>query len=203
MDKRVIMEKEYPGTICIHCGTKHGKRECGVATWYQGQCHICGALTYVTEPRDFGHLKDSWEDEPFEEREVIDPRFPPTHTNIIEDYKPPEEVMMSGSRFKPTWFSNIQRLNDGLSAAKNFKVDAESAYRLVPEVGELVDVILKLEGKKRVKIEDSIHSLEEELRGEIGDVLVLLAQVATHYNIDMEAAYMEKYYKIMERKYHD
>ena len=52
----------YPATICLECGTKHGI--CRVnkwATWHHGTCDICGAATHVTEPRDFGHLKDGWD----------------------------------------------------------------------------------------------------------------------------------------------
>ena len=53
--------KYYPAWICGDCGDKHGKRECGTATWHEDECGICGAVTLTTEPRDFGHLKAGWE----------------------------------------------------------------------------------------------------------------------------------------------
>jgi rRNA maturation protein Nop10 len=57
------MTKEYPSWICYECGEKHGRRECGVATWHPDICGICGKEDIVTEPRDFGHLKDGWQKE--------------------------------------------------------------------------------------------------------------------------------------------
>jgi hypothetical protein len=51
----------YPVWICNPCGTTHGNREAGVATWHIGTCYVCGMKDVnVTEPRDFGHLKSSW-----------------------------------------------------------------------------------------------------------------------------------------------
>ena len=41
---------------------RHGNKPVGWATWHEGLCDICGNTTEVTEPRDFGHLKDTWED---------------------------------------------------------------------------------------------------------------------------------------------
>jgi len=52
----------YPTWICHNCGIKYGKRACGVATWHMDICDVCGKETEVTEPRDFGHLKDGWQD---------------------------------------------------------------------------------------------------------------------------------------------
>ena len=50
----------YPTWICHPCGVKHGNRTVGMATWHENTCDICGDTTEVTEPRDFGHLKDTW-----------------------------------------------------------------------------------------------------------------------------------------------
>lgn len=56
------MKRDYPNWICSDCGNKYGRRECGVATWHPSTCEICGEdNVYVTEPRDFGHLKDAWD----------------------------------------------------------------------------------------------------------------------------------------------
>jgi len=52
----------YPNWICHDCGTKYGLRECGVATWHMDTCGVCGTKAPVTEPRDYGHLKDGWQD---------------------------------------------------------------------------------------------------------------------------------------------
>ena len=51
----------YPQWICHDCGTKYGRKPCGVATWHIGVCGVCGKTTAVTEPRDFNHLKEGWD----------------------------------------------------------------------------------------------------------------------------------------------
>jgi hypothetical protein len=61
------MTKPYPEWVCNPCGRKYGNGPVALATWHQDVCGICGELTGVTEPRDFGHLKDGWQDE---QREV-------------------------------------------------------------------------------------------------------------------------------------
>jgi hypothetical protein len=55
------MTKPYPEWICSPCGRLHGRRECGVTTWHYDPCGICGERTLVTEPRDYGHLKEGWQ----------------------------------------------------------------------------------------------------------------------------------------------
>ena len=52
----------YPEAICLACGTEHGHQEVGRATWTVGTCDICGREEMLTEPRDFGHLKPTWEE---------------------------------------------------------------------------------------------------------------------------------------------
>lgn len=53
---------EYPAWICSECGEKHGRRQVNpYATWHEDTCDICGKTDLVTEPRDYGHLKDGWE----------------------------------------------------------------------------------------------------------------------------------------------
>lgn len=54
------MSNIYPAWICWDCGIKYGKGDCKVATWHQDTCGVCGNDKFCTEPRDFGHLKDSW-----------------------------------------------------------------------------------------------------------------------------------------------
>lgn len=53
--------KDYPTWICHKCGDKFGRRACGVSTWHVDICGICGDSTMVTEPSDFGFLKDGWD----------------------------------------------------------------------------------------------------------------------------------------------
>lgn len=54
----------YPDWICAACGEIHGKGRCGLATWHMGTCDVCKTKnTPITEPRDFGHLKESWKDD--------------------------------------------------------------------------------------------------------------------------------------------
>jgi hypothetical protein len=51
----------YPDWICSSCGARYGRRMLNrVACWHTGTCGICGVEASVTEPRDFGHLKDGW-----------------------------------------------------------------------------------------------------------------------------------------------
>lgn len=52
----------YPAWLCITCGMKYGKRTPKFATWHEDDCGICGKRESVTEPRDFGHLKQNWRD---------------------------------------------------------------------------------------------------------------------------------------------
>lgn len=56
----VADEREYPQWICYECGIEHGRRTPGLATWHLDTCDVCGKNRAVTEPRDFGHLKDTW-----------------------------------------------------------------------------------------------------------------------------------------------
>jgi hypothetical protein len=59
-----IFLKPYPDWICDECGRLHGKRPEGNpygATYHFGTCDLCGHSTDVTEPRDWGHLRDSWQ----------------------------------------------------------------------------------------------------------------------------------------------
>lgn len=54
---------KYPEWICAACGIKYGRHACGIATWHSGKCDVCGEESIVTEPRDFGHLKDGWDEQ--------------------------------------------------------------------------------------------------------------------------------------------
>ena len=54
-------QRDYPFWICWDCGKRYGRRDCGIAaTWHMGSCGVCCQVKDVTEPRDFGHLKDDW-----------------------------------------------------------------------------------------------------------------------------------------------
>ncbi len=52
------MEKKIVWT-CNDCGKKYGNKSVGIATWHEDVCDICGKKTIVTEPRDWGGLKQS------------------------------------------------------------------------------------------------------------------------------------------------
>lgn len=61
LDGRDGTRHNYPAWICAPCGKLYGKRECGQATWHEGdECGVCGDVTDTTEPRDFGHLNNGW-----------------------------------------------------------------------------------------------------------------------------------------------
>jgi len=50
----------YPTWICIECGTLYGRTggKFYCATFHPGHCGVCGREASVTEPRDFGHLRE-------------------------------------------------------------------------------------------------------------------------------------------------
>ena len=54
------MKKSYPTWICHECGTKYcrGSPNAHMATYHYGTCDMCGKQVPVTEPRDYGHLKE-------------------------------------------------------------------------------------------------------------------------------------------------
>jgi len=52
--------KEQPGWVCMQCGSKYGHRLPRMATWHKDTCSVCKRETAVTEPRDFGYLKEEW-----------------------------------------------------------------------------------------------------------------------------------------------
>lgn len=67
--------------ICSNCGKKYGNKPVGIATWHEDVCDICGKKTIVTEPRDFGGLKQSKET-PVEH---ISRKMYPTGHNVNEE----------------------------------------------------------------------------------------------------------------------
>ncbi len=54
-----IFSPAYPAWICRPCGEAHGRGmpEGHISTWHEDPCGVCGKVTSVSEPRDFGHLK--------------------------------------------------------------------------------------------------------------------------------------------------
>lgn len=50
----------YPAWICRECGWQYGRfpRMDRISAWHEGTCGICGQRGPVTEPRDFGHLRN-------------------------------------------------------------------------------------------------------------------------------------------------
>ena len=57
------MTTDYPSWVCSECGRRFGNRPAQgmIATWHPGICGICNEEKSVTEPRDFGHLREGWE----------------------------------------------------------------------------------------------------------------------------------------------
>lgn len=55
-----VSRDAYPSWVCLDCGDRHGRRSVGIATWHMGTCDVCGEAEMVTEPRDFGHLRETW-----------------------------------------------------------------------------------------------------------------------------------------------
>ncbi len=55
-------ENKYPAWICVPCGRLYGHgSKFASSTMHTGACGVCGREDVpVTEPRDFGHLRDGW-----------------------------------------------------------------------------------------------------------------------------------------------
>lgn len=58
-ESAMVKVAPYPDVVCFPCGQQYGRgrRAGALATAYEGTCGICGRQTVVTEPRDFGHLR--------------------------------------------------------------------------------------------------------------------------------------------------
>jgi hypothetical protein len=56
----LLRPSSYPDWICDDCGQKYGRRSSLNATWHHSECDVCGMAKAVTQPRDFGHLKEGW-----------------------------------------------------------------------------------------------------------------------------------------------
>lgn len=80
-----------------------------------------------------------------------------------------------------------------------FKSVYDSVIGLASEVGELGDIVRKLEGGKVTKPTDDLSNMTVKLEDELADVLVYLFQIATHYNVDIECAFKNKVNKIYTR----
>ena len=139
--------------ICSNCGKKYGNKPVGIATWHEDVCDICGKKTMVTEPRDFGGLKQSREI-PVEH---ISKKMYPMGSNVNEelfDWACSELEILEDNQKK-------QVLRDVIS--QSYKKAREEGYELACKY--LRDEYL----------EDRKRSLE--LRSEPKDVLDILGRV--------------------------
>ncbi len=57
------VSKNQPNWVCGPCGLKWGNGwpKGHLGTWHDGKCGVCGKEDSVTEPRDFGYLRDFWD----------------------------------------------------------------------------------------------------------------------------------------------
>jgi hypothetical protein len=55
--------ERQPEVVCNGCGTLFGRymRPDRVSSYWMDTCGVCGKHMAVTEPRDFGYLKEGWE----------------------------------------------------------------------------------------------------------------------------------------------
>lgn len=96
----------------------------------------------------------------------------------------------------------LQRANDKLANDLQLWGDPLNiAAGVCTEAGELIDIVRKMTGGKKVKSTDDTTNLETKLRHEMADVLVYLLQLASLYKIDIEDAYLEKEGIIRSRKF--
>lgn len=62
LDDPVISRDKYPEWVCSSCGSAYGRKQAGICTIHYGTCGVCGRDEMVTEPRDWGHLRDGWQE---------------------------------------------------------------------------------------------------------------------------------------------
>ena len=55
---------DQPELVCVDCGMLFGRKPIPfpliIAAWRDGTCGVCGDVTYVTGPEDFGYLVEGW-----------------------------------------------------------------------------------------------------------------------------------------------
>lgn len=62
MTQAITTDLDYPLWVCGPCGRLYGRLiPDGVSTYNQNDCGVCGENAAVTSPRNFGHLKDGWQ----------------------------------------------------------------------------------------------------------------------------------------------
>lgn len=60
------IDPEQPDWVCNPCGARLGRNiNRGIlSTYHCGKCGVCGKPdVFVTEPRDFGYLRQGWKEE--------------------------------------------------------------------------------------------------------------------------------------------
>lgn len=61
LPKHLQLPENYPEAICSDCGKKYGRKIPDLATFYPATCGVCKQEKICTEPRDYGHLKNGWQ----------------------------------------------------------------------------------------------------------------------------------------------
>ena len=54
--RKLIKKLKQADLCCIECGCTYGNPTAGDSSLWEGQCHICGKTSAVTETRDYGYL---------------------------------------------------------------------------------------------------------------------------------------------------
>lgn len=54
--KKLIRKLKQADLCCIECGCTYGQPAAGDSSLWEGQCHVCGKTSAVTETRDYGYL---------------------------------------------------------------------------------------------------------------------------------------------------
>lgn len=105
---------EYPRKICFDCGELLGKRMPEISTIYDAVCDLCGRFKPCTEPRDFGHLKENWE-------EITNPYAHNYNVGILKD--------------DDGFYLYITKDNDVILESKRFITERELILYLMLEEG--------------------------------------------------------------------
>lgn len=54
--RKLIKKLKQADLCCLECGYTYGQPTAGDSSLWEGQCHVCGKTSVVTETRDYGYL---------------------------------------------------------------------------------------------------------------------------------------------------
>lgn len=139
--------------VCHRCGISYGRHNCGVATWHEDICDICGKKAFVTEPRDFGGVKVS--DVLTEEKEGVDESWDKLFDRkfcIVDDYGKPDDREFCNELNLPRKVKKFIRQLLGYDKDKKLRTtDVINLGRVDEMIGKIRSIELKPNEYKLLK----------------------------------------------------